>query len=169
MSKRFKTVSALQDHLKQSILEAIENKIIDICMKVAQKHIEERVYEAYTPQGDFAYDRTFELLNSVTVGNLNVGTKYVTFEIYMDTEKINPYVRNSFDGYHGWNAHADVYGIDVSEYIPLWIEEGTNGSLFDREGAHYMEQTHFELDSGKLARELANALRQQGWCVIEVS
>lgn len=168
MSKGFKTVSALQHHLKQSILEAIENKIIDICIKVAKKHIEERVYEAYVPQGDLAYDRTFELLNSVTVGNLNVGAKYVTFEIYMDTEKINPYVRNHF-GHNGWNAHADVYGIDVSEYIPLWIEEGTNGSLFDREGAHYMEQTYFELDNGKLAQELANELRKQGWNVIEVS
>lgn len=168
MSRRFKTVSSLQNHIVDSIVSAIENKIIEICIEVARKNIQEKVYDAYIPQGENAYDRTFDLLSAVTVANINVGVKYVTFEIFMDSEKINPHVRNSYDG-NQWNAHASVEGIDVSEYIPLWIEEGTEGSLWDRDGAHYMEATHYDLSGGKLARELADALRLQGWDVIKVT
>ncbi len=168
MSRRFKTVSSLQSHLKSSILEAIENKIVAICIDIVQKNIQEKVYDAYIPDGD-SYDRTFDLINSVTVGNLKIGTKYATFEIFMDTEKITPQIRNGVHDYGGWNAHADMHSIDVSEYIPLWIEEGTSGSLWDREGAHYMQASHYELSGGQMAQELADRLRQQGWMITTVS
>lgn len=168
MSKnRFQTVSGLQGHLKSTIMESIQTKLTDICIEVAKRHIQEKVYNRYQP-GEDSYDRTFELLNSVTVGNLNIGTKYATFEIYMDSEKINPYERNGVHGYGGWNSHADVYGLDMSEYIPMWIEKGTSGSLHDREGAHYMEATHHELSGGKLAQALEDALRKEGWKIISV-
>jgi hypothetical protein len=165
---RFKTVSALQGHLKSSIMTAIEGKVTAICMDVVQEYVRKNVYEAYIPQGDEAYDRTFDLLNSVTIGNLSIGYKYASFEIYMDTGKINPQIRNGTQGYGGWNAHADVHSIDVSEYIPLWAEEGTSGSLHDREGAHYMEDAYFDLSGGELAVALANSLRSQGWNVVSV-
>lgn len=162
MSRRFKSVSALQGALKNSLVEAIENKIIDYCIKVARKNIQARVYDTYTPQGENAYDRTFDLLNSVSVGNFTIGTKFLKFDVFMDADKITPRVRDAFDS-GAWNAHASVDPIDVSEYIPLWIEEGTNGSLWDRDGAFYMEATHFELDDVRTARELADYLRREGW------
>lgn len=168
MSKQFKTVSALQGHLKNSIVESIEDKLVKICIDVAQQYIQKNVYEAYIPTGEFSYDRTYDLLDAVTVANINVGTKYVTFEVFMDSSKINPQIRSSFDS-NAWNAHADVTQIDVSEYIPLWIEEGTSGSLWDRDGAHYMESTYVELSGGRLAQELASELRRKGWSVKRVS
>lgn len=169
----FKTYSALQGHLKESIIEAVQGKITEICINVVKDYIQRNVYEAYVPDND-SYDRTFDLINSVTVGNISTGTKYVTFEIYMDTEKINPQIRTSSfnqegDGYTGWNAHADVYDLDMSEYIPMWIEEGTEGSLWDREGAHYMYDSWVDLSGGDLARALADALRNQGWKITSVS
>jgi hypothetical protein len=160
----YQTLNEIQSELKRSIIEAIDNKIADICIKVVQKYLQERVYDAYTPQGDFAYDRTMELFNSVTVGNLQVGVKYIKFEIYMDTEKIKPYVYDD----NSWNAHASVDPYDTSENIPLWVEEGTSGSLWDREGAHYMEQSYFELDDS-MVRDLADRLRLEGWKVISVT
>jgi hypothetical protein len=146
-------------------MEAIEGKIAEICMKVVRDNLLERVYWNYIPQGEYAYDRTYELMDSVTVGNFHLGTTHATFEIYMDTDKINAYVTDR----DRWNQHASVDPIDVSEYIPLWVEEGTDGSLFDREGAHYMEASHYELSGGQLAQALARELRKEGWNVIEVS
>jgi hypothetical protein len=168
MSRRFKTVSSLQNHLKDSVMEAIQGKVTELCIEVVKDYIQRNVYDKYRPDPD-TYDRTFELLNSVTVGNLNLGTKYATFEIFMDTEKINAHIRNGSHGYLGWNSHADVYDLDMSEYIPLWIEEGTEGSLWDREPAHYMYDSWVDLSGGELAKALADSLRRQGWDVIDVS
>jgi len=165
VSKKFATVSALQGHLKTTIMEAIQNKIAEICMRVVRDKLLETVYHKYIPQGDLAYDRTYELMDSVTVGNFQMGYKYATFEIFMDTNKINPYSTGEGE----WNQHADMgYEQDVSEYIPLWVEEGTEGSLWDREGAHYMEKSHYELE-GSLHQALARELRGEGWDVTLIS
>ncbi|HDR7263667.1 hypothetical protein [Bacillus sp. CH_203] len=158
---KFKDVSALQVQLKKDIYQSIQGTIADMCNKVVKEMVQKKVYDAYVPSGEYAYERTYELRDSVTIGNFKLGTKYATFEIYMDSEKINP--EETDKDY--WNQHADVnYEQDVSEYIPQWVEEGTSGSLWDRNGAHYMEQSAISLDNS-LYRELANELRKQGWDV----
>ncbi|EPC8410984.1 hypothetical protein CN553_12480 [Bacillus cereus] len=163
--RKFDSVSALHAHLKRSIIDTIQNQITNICIKVVQENVKKNVYDTYMPKGEYAYDRTFELLNSVTIDNLKIGTKFATFEIIMDTDKINAYNRNGAFGGVGWNAHADVsYTEDTSEYIPMWIEEGTSGSLWDRDGAHYMEKSYHKLDAD-IPKELAMALRREGWDV----
>lgn len=164
MTRLFKDVSSLQGHLKTSIVNGIQGRVTDVCIKLARKNIQEKVYDAYIPSGENSYDRTYELLDAVTISNIQVGYKYVTFEIIMDSGKLNSNVK----GDNQWNQHASVYPMDVTEYIPLWIEEGTTGSLWDREGAHYMEATYFELSGGLMARELGDALRAQGWNVISL-
>ncbi|KEK23941.1 hypothetical protein [Bacillus gaemokensis] len=159
MSKIFKDVSALQVQLKRDIYQSIQGTIADLCTKVVKEMVDKKVYQAYMPKGDYAYERTNELMNSVTIGNFKLGTKYATFEIYMDTEKIGAYETEE----DNWNQHADVdYEEDVSDYIPMWVEEGTSGSLWDRNGAHYMEQSTTELDKS-LYQALAQELRRQGW------
>ncbi|HDX9663345.1 TPA: hypothetical protein ROX91_002044 [Bacillus cereus] len=161
MSRTFKDVSALQVQLKRDIYQSIQGQIADMCNKVVKEMVQKRIYDAYIPSGEYAYERTDELKNSVTIGNFKLGTKYATFEIYMDSEKISP----NETGEDYWNQHADVdYEQDVSEYIPQWVEEGTSGSLWDRKGAHYMEQSAISLDNS-LYRELANELSRQGWDV----
>lgn len=160
----FKEVSTLQNHLKTSIVNSIQGRVREIILDVAQKHINKNVYQVYTPSGEGAYDRTYELLEAVTVGNIVIGTKFITFEIFMDVEKINPVVNDGSK----WNAHASVDPIDVSEYIPMWVEEGTTGSLWDRQPAHYMKDTTSELKFGRLARELSVALSNEGWTVTMV-
>lgn len=165
MTRRFKTVSGVQQELKLSLIRAVEDRLMQICIDVVKNHIQKNVYEAYIPQGDYAYDRTFDLYNAVTLTNMVMGTKYLTFDVQMDSDKINPQIREG----DSWNAHASVEGMDVSEYIPLWIEEGTSGSLWDREGAHYMESAYVDLSGGKLAQELVVALRRQGWEVKRIS
>lgn len=155
---RHQTVSSLQSHLKDSIVEGIEKDVRSIAFRTIRRYVHQNVYQKYAPSGD-GYERTYELVDSITLGNIKVGYKYITFEVFMDTSKINPYEQKS------WNAHANVdYTQDTSDYVPLWIEEGTEGSLWDRDGAHYMEDSVRELDNrGELAFALYFALRQQGW------
>lgn len=164
MSRRFKTVSDLQGHLKNSIMDSIQTRLTKICIETVKRHYDKNVNQAYVPSTD-SYDRTMELMNSVTVGNISMGYKYAYFEVFMDTEKINPHIRTGVHSYGGWNAHADVFDLDVSEYIPMWVEEGTSGSLHDREPAHYMYDSWVELSGGDLAQELENSLRREGWKV----
>lgn len=156
----YKNIPALQQKLKDDLMNSVRKRIGEICMNVVRDSIMERVYWDYTPDGINSYDRTYELLDCVTVTEPVVGTKYMNFEIFMDTSKINPYITDD----SSWNQHASVENIDVSEMIPLWIEEGTEGSLHDREGAHYMEQSALSLDS-TLYKAFAQALRREGWKV----
>lgn len=173
MTKRFKTVSDLQGHLKSSIKEAIETEIKMACIEVVQAFLDEKVYKnpmaGYVPKSnsEWAYDRTEELKESVTVGNFKMGTKYATFEIFMDTEKIHPYETDEGE----WNQHANLdFSEDTSEYIPMWIEDGTHGSLWDWRPAQYMYSSYKELGDNKLlAKMLAHALRQRGWDVTIVT
>lgn len=152
--------------MKSSLRESIENQVAKVCIEVVRNYIQKNVYDAYIPDSSnpYSYDRTMDLLNAVSVGEIKVGIKFVTFEVYMNPEMIQA----NITGDNEWNQHASVEGIDVSEYIPLWIEEGTSGSLWDREGAHFMSDAHFELSGGSLAQELANALRKQGWNITMV-
>ncbi|MCC3687363.1 hypothetical protein LLR47_19320 [Bacillus cereus] len=168
MSRLFSSVSELQHHLKDSIREGIEHKLMKIVLEIVQKYVDKNVYHnPFKKEGsEFAYDRTMELMNSITIGELKMGTKYATFEVYMDAEKIR--ASETDEGY--WNQHANIdYTQDTSNYIPQWIEEGTNGSLWDWQPTHYMADSYFELSDGSLARELADALRREGWNVIRVS
>ena len=163
MSKNHKTVGSLQNHLERDIVNSLEEKIFQVCQEVVEEYVYKLVYNGgnYVGNGENPYEHTMELFNSVTVGNLKLGNKYATFDIFMDSEKIRPYVRGDGE----WNAHASVDPIDVAEYIPLWMEEGTSGSLYDHEPTHYMEQSFLKLDGGYLARELGARLRSLGWRV----
>lgn len=166
---KVQTISELQKRLKDSIVNAVQSKVAEICYRVVRDNLIERVYWNYIPQGESSYDRTYELMDSITVGNVSIGTKNVYFEIFMDTDKIHPYETDSGE----WNQHQSMgtNSYDTSEYIPMWVEEGTEGSLWDREGAHYMEQSWIELSSGSqsIVKALAKALKSEGWNVKSVN
>lgn len=163
MSQKFSRISDLQKHLKNSILEAFEHKVTQVVINTIRDNILKRVYFAYTPQGDFAYERTYELLDAISITGFTAGTKHITLEISMDASKISSYVTAGYS----WNQHADIWGNDVSEYIPLWIEEGTEGSLWDRSGSYYMANSYNELTrESRVTKVLAEALRREGWNVV---
>ena len=143
------------------ITKAIEPYIINALQEVAnnvkQKLIDtvnDRMYEAWTPD---RYSRTLELLNSISTTNVaKVYGRYIV-KIYYDTTKIHPYM---VDGQ--WNKHADFYGNDVSEYIPLWIEYGTeNNKHYEHDGISAIEDV-FEWISTEYNRLFASALKTTG-------
>ncbi|MFJ8247283.1 hypothetical protein [Peribacillus asahii] len=158
---RFNTVSELQHKLKADIVQAVNGRLAEICMEIVRNNVREK---GYIQNDQTDYDRTWELLNSVTIGNLSVGYKYIGFEVFMDAEKID----YNITGDGEWNQHASMKGEDKSEQIPLWVEKGTKGSLWDRPAGNYMQHSTSELGDGRLAEALANELRKEGWKVVRV-
>lgn len=156
----FDDVSSMQKHLKKTISEsAIKHTV----KKVIENNIYKRVYQSYTPT---SYVRTGDLLGSVRITGESIGNTIYTFEVFMDSSLIDSNITSSGE----WNQHASmpqggqVY--DTSDYIPMWIEYGTEGSLWDRQGAYYMEHSHFDLDGGKLSQQLRRELSASGFKVI---
>lgn len=148
-------------------MDALESVLSKTAKRVVEDNVQKYVYDAYTPQGLFPYERTNELLQSVTIDNLRIGTKRASFEVFMDSAKIHPYSNDE----GGWSQHESMTtGDDVSDYIPMWVEDGTKPSLWKhpfpagRPARHYMEKSKLELHL-KMFNQLASELRKQGWDV----
>lgn len=104
-----------------------------------RKLLEDRLYDLYDP---IMYDRTFELLNSIShsdIIKLNNGTYCV--EIYYDVSKIRSYPRTTGGLTYNWGQHTSFNNEDVSRWIPKWIELGTDNKYYSHEGTHSMEDT----------------------------
>lgn len=156
----FDTVSELQRHLKNTVSAS---QIDEVVRRVVRGYIDENVYQNYTPNGLYAYDRTYELIDAVEIMEKRLGTKHYSFEVAINPSSMTMDNTRSDSGQ--WNAHASMppTSSDVRDLIPLWIEEGTKGGLWEREGAFYNQDAYIDLDSGKLVRTLLNALKNAGY------
>ena len=147
----------IQDQVQDSLKEV--SKLIQ---EEVKQYIEINLYNEPTQ----SYQRTRELLESISVRPISEGGNVIEFEIYYDTTKINPYINNDSI----WNAHADIDGKDVSSLVPLWVEEGTKyPSLYPRKGLGAMENTKNEIENNKFHLvKLQHILSSKGInCVIK--
>lgn len=81
------------------------------------------------------YDRTMQLINSITVSQIIETGNTMNIQVYFDSSKIIATVTE--DG--KWNQHASIHGEDVSESIPYYIEEGNKSPLYSYDGIHSVE------------------------------
>ena len=127
----------LERHVKYSLEEVakvVEGEIKDYVMK--------NLYNKHSPTH---YTRTYDYINSLTVKKAKSVNNGHVVEIFFDTSKITP---RSPDGADRWSRHSSITsyyggasGDDVSDMIPIWMEYGTSGSLWDRDGIYSMENT----------------------------
>lgn len=141
------------------LLEKTEKEIADRIAKDTKAKLRENTrlkwYDTYSPE---SYDRTYNLLNSITIedGVSNGGeVKTVGF----DTQYIIPSYNEE-----GFNAHASMNDtpFDDEGFIDV-IENGANGGLSVRqdEGAHMIEATEEWLDkhiNSEIRKELEKRL-----------
>lgn len=155
----YNSVSALQKKLKADIRNAVLNKIKQKCYELVRNLLMDTVYS----NTNYEYERTMDLYNSVTVNTIRDGSTHVSFEVFIDSSKIdaNP-VEDS-----KWNQHMSMDGEDVSEELPVWIEEGFDSPYYQRKPAEYMLESFAEMQNGKnnIATQLAKELRSEGWKV----
>lgn len=106
----------VQEKLKK-IKDIAINNIAPESEELMRENIQNIVY-GY-PEGE--YERTFDLLNSVTseVKDIENG---IMISIYPDTDEIIP---RGFGQHRSWVKPFD----DQSEHIPHWVAEGTDRGL----------------------------------------
>lgn len=151
--------------LEQVLLQSIAIGVEEIGKQIKEmlrKNVQELWYErSYTPTN---YTRTFELIDSITVTDVERVPDGYQVVIYFDTDKINPYPPAQ-EG--EWPRHQSITdGADVSAYIPQWIEFGQNSPLFSYEGVHAMQKTKEEVvDDDWIKKRIKDLLGVKGFTV----
>ena len=151
----------IEKHMKfalEDVAKMVEEEIKDYVMR--------NLYNIDSPT---AYTRTYDYINSLTVSKVkqNADGGY-TVEIFFDTDKIMP---QPPDGEGRWSRHSSITsyngggsGDDVSDMIPVWLEYGTNGGLFDRDGIYAMENTKKIMEETKYhLYEIKKILEKKGF------
>lgn len=130
----FKNVSQLQAYIKQESIKALQNEVGEKIKEILQKHVNENLYDAYS---EGVYKRTYELVNSVTVGVTNDRGNTIELEVYFDPYKMN----------HTSLFGSEKLGISIGErvYIAQWVNDGFT---WNRPEVGYLESAIEELLSG---------------------
>jgi hypothetical protein len=165
-SKVFSDYNALIKHLENNILSDIQ-KIGEEVKGILRNNVRVLWYERngmnWSPQD---YERSFQLIESITCRKaIKTGNKYEV-EIFFDTNKIIPMYGTDDKP---WTRHMSVVDYtDVSEAIPLWIEEGNNNSsIYSYDGVHPVQTTKQDLkDDNYIKERLKELLEMQGYKVI---
>lgn len=152
----FTTISALNQYIKNVVKQSIQTIAEDVREEVYEEVSDKLLNNHSGGNGYYAYQHTFEVLESICEPKVKYVNNTVEVEIYYDTDKIQPhYVDNSF-----WNQHMSITGEDVSEILPLWLEEGTTGGLYPREGWGIIKEWQDELKRTLKRRVQVELLRK---------
>lgn len=159
MAKEFRTIEEALQYLEASIVLNLE-KIGEEIKSVLRQHVWVLWYNRpYTPTH---YTRTLELIDCLTVTKAKKIAGGYEVMIYFDTDKINPYPPANPGE---WTRHQSITdGQDVSEFIPLWIEEGQNSPLFSYSGVHPVQETiDWEKEDQYVFTRMKELLGRQGF------
>jgi predicted RNA binding protein YcfA (HicA-like mRNA interferase family) len=137
-------------------LEQVARKIEDIL----KQYIMDEWYGRMNPED---YSRTYNFVNSISVKPTQEIKDGWMVEIYFDNEKIFP---EYADEDRTWNKHMSVYGEDVSDYIPEWIERGNNSPIYNYKGVHMMQNTFEYCEKYNIPiKEMIKELKKYGFNV----
>ncbi len=117
------TFRKLSDYYKYITNELI--KVMDIVGEKARNHMYDYVKKEMEsrPENEDVYKRTWEYLNSIDRISATLAPDgSIETMIYYNTDLIEPHITTDGTLY----AHADDWGRDVSDMIPLWMETGVS-------------------------------------------
>lgn len=126
------TGRALLDRAMRAYANKLHNNILDL------------LYNKYTPKdGGKYYDRTWDFLRAITIkkpydiykGKIMQAVVYIDYKQLRINESRKPGM---------WGRHISVKGEPFAKSLIEVLEEGTNNSksLFQRDGAHFIEETN---------------------------
>lgn len=153
----FSNKNQLRRYLEKMVIDGL-NYCCYRAEAMLKKLLQERLYDAYDPK---MYDRTFELIDSISHSEvIKVNNTYYV-EIFYDDDMIRSYPRKENGLYtYKWGQHTSFDNEDVSHWIPLWIEEGTDNKYYSHKGTHSIEDTR-EWLSKEYNRLFRIALKQK--------
>lgn len=134
--------------------------------KMMKDYVIKALYQSYQPKD---YLRSMNYINSLTVKKVSKnGAGELETEIFFDPNKI--YSREMEGKY--WNQHMSVNGDSswggrpISEWLPIFIERGVSGSLWDREGIEVVDTILKELNSNSTYKNMMmKELKRKGFNV----
>jgi hypothetical protein len=160
----FNSFSGLNKYIQDNIKYALQDDVARKVKSIIDEFALQNQINAYNPTD---YQRTYEFFKSLTIGDVEKIDGGYSIEIYYDSQKIGSYITNS-----GWNQHADIYGNaswngkSIPEWIPYWIEYGTNGSLWDREPANIISSSMMIIQQQKEhLKRLIGYLKTKGFVI----
>lgn len=164
MKKNFKSMKELSNEINKRLIKAMDS-VGEKALKAMKKHVEERLGNDLT---NSFYRQTGEFLGSIQRISAELKSDgSVQTVIYYNTDEITPYlvgVNPPVESSQTWNWHTDIYGNDISELLPYWIDvTGTHGdSFYYREPIGGLKYLREEWVSKYFRNELKRELKKQG-------
>lgn len=159
--KTFNNLNKLFSHINKQIEKSMTG-VGEEARKILSDYMEREWYNSYSPSN---YERSWELLNSISVSSPKKISNTWQVEIYFDTTKIHPY--STPDG--EWNKHMSLNGDtsyngkSISEWLIEWIEYGQNSPIYSWDGVHMISYTKAELMfTKKHLNRIMDELQKQG-------
>lgn len=154
----FENVQEIASKVKNNVAEVVLGEV----RMAAQEILTDILTQLYPPgYSSIYYFRTGEIADSVDVKNVVKAGDTVSFEVYLNAEKLNAY---KVEG-DMLNAHMDVHGNDFREQLPFVLDQGSSGSpIYNHPGRHFMDTAAGVMDN-RLAKILASELRSRGFKV----
>lgn len=141
MAKTFRSTQELVNHLKQSTLKQMVEKIGDDVKYLIKAYMEECFYGRYTP---LFYQRTFQMLNSVTTSEVRETANGYEIMVYLDIDSI-----------HYKDGHEEEL---------VWLaSQGFHGSGSIYEQGEFWNEAMDELNSGYIVKKFGEYLKDKGW------
>lgn len=156
----FKDLNSLFRYINKNIATSLREVALEV-EQIIKDYIMKELYNSYSPT---SYTRTYDFVNSLRVSKVIPDGNGYSVQLYFDTDAI--YSRDS-DGAGRWSSHQNITdGTDQSKNIPLFLEEGVSGSLWDRDGIHSMWHTKTELEQNRRhVKKLMDILKSKGFNV----
>lgn len=138
-----KNNSDLMRALKSATLKQMVEKVGGDVKYLIKAYIEECFYMPYTP---LFYNRTFQLLNSVTTSQVRETDNGYEIEVFLDIDSIH--YKDGYEEEIVWLASQGFHG---------------SGSIYEQ-GEFWVEAMR-ELDAGYIVKKFGEYLKNKGWNV----
>jgi len=168
MVKKFDNWNDLFKHLEQTVelnLPTVAQKIANIL----KMYVRENWYDKYEP---LYYERTMDVLNSITVDKIKKNGNILEVEIYFDKNKIEQ-KESTFplpEGYIRFHHHMSIDGsttygnMSIAEWVVYWMNYGQHSPLYSYDGVHFIEKTIEWTERDKYhIKKLKELLEQNGF------
>lgn len=138
MGKEFSNWNDLLKYLDKQVeinLEKIGKEIAD----VLKHYVNENWYKDHQPE---YYDRTMDILNSISVTKAKPIKNGYEVKIYFDESKIRMI---EYDGL--FNAHMSINGDasysswSIPQWVVYWMNYGQNSPIYSYDGVNFLEDT----------------------------
>jgi len=139
----FKDIKSMYTYMKQQIAKGMQDDVARHVRDTIQKYLLSTVYA----NDQVMYERTYEVLRALTIGNVITNGNEISVKIYIDADKIIP--RNGAEGM--WGIHQSFDGSPYNVELPFLLEYGNQkfNPYYNTPAFEYMKLSKEELEQTK--------------------